>query len=201
MSYALPDKEFFQELKDQFQREVDLKDKLDTKAAHLMTIAGTVTTLLLGMVVFVFGQINVDTNLIKISFALLIAGIICGGLSLFAAVLTHITKNYTYPIGEEVFYKNNQIDKETIKKFRESSDKKFYSAMIEEYLFSIKENSKENRKKSRTINGGHVTLLAAILITIFAIITLYFGILESPDSFSLFQKTIPEILNKPPHSP
>jgi len=188
----LPDKEFFQELKDQFQREIDLKERLDTKASHLMTVAGTVITLLLGMIVLIFGQIDTETNFLKISFGLLIAGIVCAGLSLFAAVLTHITKNYTYPFGEEIFYKNNKLDENTIKLFRESSEKKFYTRMIEEYLFSIKENSKENRSKSNTINGGHITLLGGIIMTIFAVIFLYFGILESPESFSIFQNIIPD---------
>ena len=178
----MPDREFFEELKSQFEREITLKDRLDTKAWHLMRMSGTTITLLLATLVFI-SQLKLEPSFFGISLVLLVSAIIFSVLSMLAGLLTHFTRNYAYPISHEPFFDGQQINLRNINLFRRSNEAQFFGRMIEEYLFCIRENTHENTAKQRTISNGHFAFFIALIIIPFIITTLYVGILNSPEPF------------------
>ena len=178
----MPDREFFEELKSQFEREMTLKERLDTKAWQLMRMSGVTITLLLALLVFI-NQLKLESPFFEISLLLLALSVIFSLLTMLAGLLAHYTRNYTYPMSHEPFFEGHEMNQQNINLFRRSNDAQFFGRMIEEYLFSIRENSNENIQKSRTIANAHSSFFVALIITPFLIIALYVGILTSPEPF------------------
>jgi len=181
----VPDIEFFEELKSQFERQMDTKQRLDTKATDVMRISATIATLLVAISIFMFGQLQ-NYDYLTVALILFGVGFVSFIYSIIGAVLAHVTRDYTYPMGHQVFFdENNELDNNVVNLFRESTDDQFYERMIEEYLFCIRANSIENSFKSRFINQSHRFFLLGIIVLLGLLIIVFHAILISQISFTI----------------
>ncbi len=169
----MTNEKFFEELRLQLSREYDRKDKLDSKANTIMTISGTVATLLLAVGTFFLEKLKPDYLYSCQAIYFLTGGVILIVSSIAVSVLSHQLRNYVYPFGADDFFeKNGDYKRSMADKFRDATDTKFYTRMIEEYLFSIKENALVSDSKAKLLNYSHILFFSGIFAIIALVIIL-----------------------------
>lgn len=182
----MPEEEFFEELRLQLSREYDLKEKYDSKANTVMTIAGTMATLLFGFGVIFFGQLKPNYVFLNYLIFAFIGSVSLIIIAIIMAVLSHLGRDFWYPMGADDLYENDKPKGDLIKNFRRSDKKSFYDRMVQEYLFCINENSKSNIAKSKFLVWSHWLFFFGILIiiplAIFLIHAYITGALKTPIS-------------------
>jgi hypothetical protein len=151
----MPEKEFFEELQLQLNREYDLKDKYDSKANTLMTIEGTMATLLFGFGVIFFGQLDDNYIFLKYLMITFVGSVILIIISITLCIFSHLLRDYWYPMGADDLYENGKPKEDVIAKFRTCNKKSFYDRMVKEYLVCINKNSKSNLVKSKFLVWSH----------------------------------------------
>lgn len=169
----MPDEKFLEELRQQLSREYDRKDRLDSKSNTIMTISGTVATLLLAVGTFFLEKLKPEYQYASQAIYFLTGGVILIVVSILLSVLAHQLRSYTYPFGAEDFFdKKGVYNKSLAERFRLATDDLFYKRMIEEYLFSIKENAIVNDSKAKFLNLSHVIFFSGIFAIIALVIIL-----------------------------
>jgi hypothetical protein len=155
--------QFFQEVKEQFQRQLDIKDSLEGKANNLLTISGTVGTLLFGFGTFLIEKIAPQYPFILIITTFLVAGIIAIVVALLYAVYAFRLQAYLFPIHHRIFFPNNQLSNAIIGQFEAADVAEFYVTMINAYLNGIKMNSEKNDEKASRLKLSQYFFIAGVL--------------------------------------
>jgi hypothetical protein len=154
--------EFLAELKQQFERAIDLRKNLDTKASTMITIAGAISTLLLSIATFLITKIHPLDYVYLWSIAIFSVGVISAVISIIFFFRSYSIKKYYYPMGPKQFFKNGEFIEENIDEFRFASKEKFTKHLIKEYLKGIKNFSEWNSKKAGYIRSGQISLISSI---------------------------------------
>jgi hypothetical protein len=134
---AESESDFLNELKTQFERDVDLRKNLDNKANTMITISGSISTLLLAIATFLITKIHPTQGIFFGSIIILGLGIIFSIISISFFVKSYSLRKYRYVMGSEIFFKNGKYDEAKIDRFRNASKEMFARHLIKEYLASI----------------------------------------------------------------
>ena len=167
-----------EELKEVWNKHWQNDDRLDSKAASVIQVAGTITTLIFGFVTF--SQLSGN----KLSFIPLTQGIIiasiffCVGsiiLSIFAVRL----RSLLFPLDVEDYFRNTDYtrirydaDRFYHEKLREPYD---YESLIKNYLMSLLTFTKNNQSKSRFLVVAMILLVIGIALTVAAVIAIFWS--------------------------
>jgi len=160
----VPRKEFFQEFKDQFQKTLDIKNSLETKANNLLTISGTVGTLLFGFGTFIIEKIAAQYPYTWVVTSILIAGLGATIIALLQAVSAFRLQFYKFPMSHRPFFDiNGVLRNPLIEQYKAAGENTFYDTIIETYLRCIKENAEKNEKKARKLITSQYFFIAGVL--------------------------------------
>lgn len=163
--------EFLNELRLQFEKDLDLKKTLDEKASRMITIAGTIVGFLFAFGTFILTRIGTEYAYVWLIKELLIGGIAVGILAILFATLASQLKKYRYVMGHEIFYnKDGSRNKDKITEYADMDVSNFQDKMIKEYLQSINENSKTNHWKATTVILSQWSFIGSIVTTLVLII-------------------------------
>lgn len=160
---------FLEELKNQYGREFEIKNSLETKANYTLAASGVIVGLL-----FTFGTTLLDPSKTMPNtqwiVALLLLSIGIFAISIIFSVLALRIKDYYFAFLPKYFY----VDKDTFNEDRKNEYKNmdsnlFLTKMIDIYLKSNMSNFNENEQKAKWIEIAHwlfVGGIGTILITI-----------------------------------
>jgi len=139
-------KAFVEELKAQYNLELDTKKEIDNKANYMKGIAGTVAGLLSGFGTLLVANIHRSYAYIDYTLALLLLAIILDIFSVFLCVLTlKITTRYLYATKHFKFFKQGGYSRQVkevsenynydeIEMYRDANYSEFLNNYIETYL-------------------------------------------------------------------
>jgi hypothetical protein len=155
--------EFLNELRIQFERDLDIKKTLDSKATNMITMSGTIVTILIAIGTFLLTRLESTSNVFHVSLWILAVGIVLAITCIVLQIFSYSLKKYTFPMGHESFFVDGEFNKEMSEKFRNAPKDQFTKRMVEEYLVSIKNFSKVNAKKARLIKIGQWCFVSGII--------------------------------------
>jgi len=153
---------FLEELKYHYQKILDIKNTLDVKANNLLTVSGTVGTLL-----FAFGAFFLEKLSIHYSYLIHVTSLLIGGISfiVISIVLSswafHIRK-YKYAMDHRGFFDGDKLNNSAVDEYKHSNQADFYDAMIDTYLGCIKQNSETNDNKVTKLRWSEYFFIAGI---------------------------------------
>jgi len=173
----VPTPDFLEELRLQFERYIQLKDRLDTKANNMITMSGTIATLFMGFGIFLLENIDFTENLILVIIAslALMAEVILTGLTIKYSLDSYKLRSYFHPIGYGAFYQNQdtEINRAVIDQFKNATRDEIDDHFIEEYLKGIKSYQEQNDKQTKGINCAQKTFIwAIVMIPIFSFLVM-----------------------------
>jgi hypothetical protein len=158
-------KEFVEELRAQFERYVQLKDRLDTKANNIIMMSATVATFFAGLGGFLLEHIDHKTypNHVLIDSILLILQISLTCITIICAFMSYRIRTYVHPISYEAFYKRDgSTNDEVIKQFENSTDDEINDHFVMEYIKSIRSYEEQNNSQSGWVDHARWTFIASI---------------------------------------
>jgi len=158
------------ELRLQFSRIMEVKEKLDNKTNSMMGIAGTMATLLGGFGVLLFDKLDlnyVNTNYVAMFF---ISSIIAFVITIVFTILAHLLRNYSYPYDESTRIKDGNADRIWISKIGKLNEKQFLQNLIANYLECLNNNTKSNSAKTIFLTYSHYFFLAGIISMVILVI-------------------------------
>jgi len=171
--------EFLGELKQGFERAIDLRKNLDNKSNTMITIAGAISTLLLAIATFLITKIQSPEWIYNTSIAILFIGLILAVVSITFFVKSFSLKKYYYVIGPKKFFENGKYNEKLVEQFTTASKEDFTRHLIEEYLKGIKNFYELNSKKADDIKWGQILLVSSIssvgLLLAFVLLSTIFG--------------------------
>lgn len=159
------DEPFLGELKSQFEKLIDLRKTLDSKANTMITIASSIITLNVTIGTFLITTIAEKGVYYSISIGLLALGVILGAICIWRFIQSYAIRNYQYPMGSTYFFEDGRYKKENVEKVRGLKEKEFNDRMFKGYLDSIRKAEENNESKTSGIKKGQ-TFLTGALITI-----------------------------------
>jgi len=159
----VPSDEFLNELRDQFERLIGIKERLDNKANNIITMSGTIITLLMGIGIFVLKSIDPKTSIFCVLLLLFIVGISLMIVTIILSINSYKLRNQKYPLGSKEFFKNGIYQKIIADKFSNASKPLFEEKMIKGYLSSIRDAEKKISEKGRSVKWAQVFFLAGML--------------------------------------
>ena len=179
---------FLDELKSQFERDMEVRNNLDSKSTHLITMSSTIVTILVSIGTFLVSKIGVNPIIepiypfaypliFYVSLLILGLGIILSTFCILYLTKSYAIRKYRYPMGHEVFFKGDKYQQELADKFRNYSSETFNKHIVKEYLESIKNNSETISHKAGMIKKGQKFLNPAIgsIAVLLVFILLTFG--------------------------
>lgn len=160
--------EFVEELRLQFERYVQVKNRLDTKANNIIAMSGTIATLFMGFGVFLLQNVDFQTYSKISEFASfsLILEIILTVLTIVFAFTSYRLREYTHPISFEKFFKQDkkEPDPTKVKQFQDADSDQINEWAIDNYLKSIKSYEEQNNEQTKWIDYARFTFTGAIII-------------------------------------
>lgn len=189
--------EFLRELKEQYNKEFEIKNSIEIKSSSLITVSGIVVILLCGFCIFLFEKINTSfdwpvtlliqvlviiifiMSLLSMSFAIwaskavLYRHVFLGNIlhdEQKSEIENPIFKRLSTVYGEEFSSKVMQY------KDNKSSTEEFRDTMIESYLGCNIHNSDINEKALSKIRIGQIFfLLGLIAVTTLVVIMIFYS--------------------------
>lgn len=152
--------DFLAELKQQFERAIDLRKNLDNKANTMITIAGAISTLLLAIATFLITKIEPTNEVYLGAIGIFSAGLILAIFSMIYFIKSYMVKDYYHPIEPSHFFENGEYIQEKVDEFRDAKPHVFVKHMIKEYLESLRNFQELNSKKANDIKWGQILLVA-----------------------------------------
>lgn len=159
----MPTKSFLSELQSQFDRLRDTKERLDSKAINMMTISGTISTLLMGVGAFLLNAVDLAHSLSGILLFLFIFGISLMIGTIVISINAYKLRDQDYPIGSKIFFENDERKDAMINRFIDATEKTFEKRMIEEYLDCIKQAEEKIKNKGHYVKWSQICFLIGIL--------------------------------------
>jgi hypothetical protein len=185
-------KEFLDELRQQYQKGFENRTNLDGKAEGLITISATISAFFLTFGSFLVSGFERNYDLLWLVYAFLVFGIIAGIAAILLCAFVLRLQRYRYIISYEPFYKARKNKKDS---FEYNLDEigyytklplpDFELTMIKEYLRSIRENTLVNKKKAIGIIYAQWIFVASIAIILGLIILLVIASNDNQFSFNI----------------
>lgn len=175
------EKDFLAELKSQFDREIDIRKTLDTKANTMITVASGVSTLLIAIATFLIGRI-VDRDIYYgISILIFAIGIVLATIAIWRFIKSYALRSYKYPIGHEYFFVGDEYQSKRVEDVR-NKPQEFLDKIYKGYLESIKKASKLNGNKALSIEKGQnylrYTLISVAILVTYILVTYGVGLIK-----------------------
>jgi len=169
--------DFLQELKTQFDRYVQLKERLDTKANNMIMMAGTIAVLFMGFGALLLSDVKFASNygFPIIASGALVVEVILTMITIKCALDSYKLREYDHPISFQTFYrgKQNKQKDDVIDLFRNATDDEIEEHFITEYLKCIRSYEIQNDEQTNGINTSQKAFVGAvIMIPIFAVFIL-----------------------------
>jgi hypothetical protein len=153
---------FLTEIKNQNDKDFDLKNSLDSKSNYLIPISGIVISLIFGFAVTLLENLDTNYELFWTFQILLIITLIFHLSSIFCAVLSFRIRDYRYAFLYFNFYKNEKMIESSIEEYTEADEDDFKDMIIREYLECNFQNAKNNVNKANWIKVGQYSLLVGL---------------------------------------
>jgi hypothetical protein len=194
----MPVEEYLQELRLQYNNELDLRKNLDDKASKMITTAGTVTSLLFGFGVFIITRLGLE-SLANVATYFLIAAVLANIASIFLSLMALRLTKYAYVMTYDNFFTNDDYTKQQIQESENYNEKEiedykrkdlteFKDEMIHDYLKCNRHNALKNESKVTKIKYSHYLFLGGVaLIGILLLIILYPVALKAISSWLNFR--------------
>src|SRR5688572_7487466 len=154
----VPQKEFLDELKQQYQKGFENRNNIDGKATSLISISATISAFFLTFGSFLVSGFERDYDLLWLVYLFLILGIFAGVTAILLCAFVLRLVQYRFVISYQPFYKAREskkdpfdYDPEEIGYYIKLPLGVFEYEMIKEYLWSIRVNTMLNLKKARGI--------------------------------------------------
>ena len=176
----MPQENLLEELKLQFERFIQHKERLDTKTNNIIVMAGAIFTLFMGFGVFLLSGIESNQPaLVNSAFVLLIIGIILFVLSILYSIEAYRLRNYYYPLGYNAFYNENGLNHDVISQFNNATVEEFNQHFIAEYLESIKQNQQSVLEIAKNLDRALLFFVGLVLlIPIFSIVIIAIKLIQ-----------------------
>lgn len=158
------DDSFLQELKDQYDRQFEIKRDLETKANNIMTISGTVGTLLFGFGVFLVDKLGSRYDFITAISVILIVGVGANVVAIAMSARAFGIRQYRFVIDPTSFYKDGKLNENEINDYRSMKKTDFYETFIWDYLKCIKHNFQINCHKGSLIVPSQWFFIVSVMI-------------------------------------
>lgn len=179
-------KKFREELKSQLERHLDARHNIDTKSYNMISIAGTIATLLSGFGFALNRIIDPTSYIFSILLLLILFGICCMLIAIIFSIRAYTVRSQTNPIIHTPFYDNNgtgTYDDKIVKEYvNDITEEEFDLSFIESYLNSIKSAATAIEHKSKWLVRTEYAFLAGVSLILVA------GIVYGIDHFSLTGK-------------
>jgi hypothetical protein len=174
---------FLEELRFRSDKEMARIDALEGKATSIITVAGTITSLVFGFVAFATSSLGYTfPPLIQ---GWIVASIIASIASILLSILALTLKKYSYLVDIDQFFqkdKNGEIlmngsepvrDENRIAEFLAAAEKEHEKSLVRQYVTSIYTNSNISSGKAIFVKWAFSLLVAGIaLIGVGVILTL-----------------------------
>jgi hypothetical protein len=157
--------DFLGALRFQYEKELELRNSLDSKANNMLTVCGSIITIAIAIATFlvsrIFPSIFVIIGLIALG-----AGIFCAAQAMSSFIKSYSLRSYRFAMGDEVFFdkKTGEYNKEQTMQFLNTKKEVFAGHMAKEYLESIRQNKTRNQEKGDMIKNGQKSLRLSILV-------------------------------------
>jgi hypothetical protein len=157
---------FREELKAEYEKDFELKERLDNKANNIVTMAGLVAAIFAGFITFVL------EDAVAPNFWLLIASIIALLVELYFLVKTiqsSITStkvaNYQHVFLWSHFINDkDELNHMRINEWKQATRKQFNDTLIQDYLKCSRRNHELNEKKASDIEKAQKYFFRAIAV-------------------------------------
>jgi hypothetical protein len=176
---------FLQELRMQYNNELDLRKNLDNKASSTIATSGTVTSLLFGFGTFILSRLKPDYTLIDYAIISLIVAILINIGSVILSILAFRLQKYKYAMTPERFFQTANYTEEEIEEGKNFNNKEindfqtkpiteFQHDMILDYLECNIYNAKKNYSKAKwAILSQRIFLFSLVIIPIILAIIIH----------------------------
>jgi hypothetical protein len=166
--------EFLNELRKQFDYEIDIKDKLEAKATNTITVAGIMAAIFMGFGSQISDYVPNNSPYFSPALGVFLIELIVTMATVIISILAYKVGEYQFPLEREDFLSDDgKYNTSRIEQYRKMEDDD-YNKLLKKYLKCIKYNAKENEKKATRIVWAQATLiLAVVLIPIFAALIVF----------------------------
>ena len=156
--------DFPDQLRSQFQREIDLRVNLDNKVNNLITMSASIMTVLIALGTLLVIKIDPRAEIFGISICIFIAGIVFASIAIWFFIKSYSIRKYRYPMGHEAFFdESGTYLKDIVHRFTVSSKEKFSEHIVKEYILSIKNFAERNGDKATATRNGQAMLLVSAI--------------------------------------
>lgn len=100
--------DFLSELKLQFDRDMEVRKNLDSKITSTITMSSSVVTVLIGIGTLLVSNIEPKAEVFGASLWILAIGILSAFASVLLLIKSYSLRKYTYPMGHEQFFKDDE---------------------------------------------------------------------------------------------
>jgi hypothetical protein len=145
---------FFEEVKREYDKQFDIKERIEGKASTLLTICGIVIPLLFGFSSFLIEKMDKQYDYLELVKILITIGIFATIVSIFSILLLFRTKIYFDSINVDKIFKvdvDNKPDMTEINKIISKQDDEYLNHRIFLHIACIKKNGKNNDGKAKLL--------------------------------------------------
>jgi hypothetical protein len=122
-----------QELRLQYEKELELRSNLDGKANNVITVSGTIAGFLLVFGTFLLGGLVSNSGLSGYATGSLIGGIGTAIGAILSSIISSLLRKYLYALADV----SDLIDEDVIKGYTNKDEKEITDEMIRAYAKSI----------------------------------------------------------------
>jgi hypothetical protein len=181
---------FLHELRSAYIDVLNQRKHLDDKAASMLTVSSTVTSLLFGFGIFILTRIDPIYPLSQHASILLVAAIVLNIVSVSVSIRAFKTENYRYASTSARYFEKGEYTEEDanearnyneveIEYIKDMNPTEFENMLIHDYLSCNHLNSKYNARKAGKITLSQRLLLIGIGIVPIIVIILYHAASEN----------------------
>ena len=157
------EKSFLSELRMQFERQIDLRKNLDTKANSMITLATTIITINLAIAGFLVSRITDNFIVYYTSIGIFSLVVYFAINAIWKLVKVYEIKQYDYPIGYDYFFNGNEFDESMIQGVKNISESQYNDRMFKGYLNGIRSHEILNIEKVDGINEGQLWITRSLV--------------------------------------
>lgn len=145
---------FLEELHGEYDKQFELKERIEGKAGSLLTICGITIPLLFGFSSFLIEKIDKSYYFMHVITLLITIGIFATIISIFFILFVFKTRTYFHAITPDkflIFNKDNEADMTEINNLVSKDEDEYLNNRILNHLYYIKKNGENNVSKAKLL--------------------------------------------------
>lgn len=161
-------------LKSEYDKDFELKERLDKKASNMVTMAGVVAAIFTSFSGFVLNEAEAPNAwLLGISITALLIELALLVKTMHASIMAIKIAKYTHVLIWSKFVHNDKLNYAEISKWKQASKTEFNRQIIEDYIDASRKNTQLNEDKAKWLTEAQKAFLyAMILIPIAAVLAI-----------------------------